>query len=265
MSELHKTCMFDPPEFKSCESKTKDKLIINGSLNFDYWLCHRKKTITNLCGNQIPKRLGASDAGEICGLCGSHLPPYRPYSTPTQKWLTLLGRKSQKVTTPAMNRGHVQEPLIAAEYEKRFGPTRVTSVWTNHSWIAVSPDRLIPDGVLEIKSSDSDNIKLEWIIQVTYQMAVVGVRTAHLAICNLDTKRRLHVYEIRFSPELWDWIYRRLHYFYQCLLTEEEPIHLPYIKKEFKNSPYSDAQTPLGQKLPPWKLLKIKKIFDDVI
>lgn len=265
MSLEHNVVETDVPDINKIESITKDELIVNGKLDYDLWLAWRIQTRTNLFGTQIPQKLGASDAGEICGLCGASKPPYRPYTTPTQKWLNMLGRTTKRPITPAMTRGHTQEPLIALEYEKLYGPTTITSVWVGPSWLAVSPDRLIPGGVLEIKSSDCHNIKLEWICQITYQLAVLQRSFAHLAVCNLDAERRLHIYEIKFSKTIWAWIYKRMDYFYKCLLTEEEPIHLPYIKKEFKRCPSSKEQTPLGLKLFPWNHLKVKIIYDQIL
>lgn len=373
------------------ESRPQDFMVQGGILDTDLWAAWRGQTVPILddlakpeaAQRRVPKWLGASIAGSICGLSGGPPPSYRSYTTPTQQWLIMSGRKPAASENANMQRGHRQEPLIATEYEAVTGvKTRVTGGWEKGGWMGVSPDRLIelpqlkekrvrtakhpakkqkkklkktrvsdvaatpitpfsrnsttvelaaesgprslpeqalppelaarpeppeaqlqptPDplrvspcpvllppatvsasstpsgawelalgdlqntrtdtpsrqGVLEIKSTDADGPKLEWICQIMYQMHVVNVQVGHLCICNLEKERLLRVYEIAYSPEWWAWMKIRLDYFYQCLLDDTEPRLLRYIKREMMEHQGLKTQCEFGDTYPPLGKLKI--------
>lgn len=134
----------------------------------------------------------------------------------------------------------------------------------------VSPDRIIHKdisgtarrGVLEIKSSDVDAIKLEWICQVMYQMHVVDVTYAHIAVVNLSSKRKLNVFEVEYDAEWWEWMRVRMEYFYQCIYEDVEPRLLRYIKKEVMEGK-GNPQCEWGDVYPPIKRLRVNQFIKD--
>lgn len=216
---------------------------------------------------EIPKFLGASRAGAICGLCGASKVPYRAYSTPAKEWMILSGRIPTETYNENMQRGHRQEPLIDRQFQIEMGiETYVTGGWEGGSWKGVSPDRLIKENgtvtsLVEIKSSDEVGYKTEWICQIMYQMNVVRVKYGYLCICNLEKERIFQVYKVQYSEKWWEWMRVRLDYFYQCLLDDTEPRLLRYIKGEFLRAT-KNTKCELGWTFPPLKSLKVETIMN---
>lgn len=353
-------CIFEKLEKRRMELSTNEYMVQDGILNIPLWKDWRDQTVKVCIETQendtekkkkeveVPKFLGASISGAICGLSGAPLHPWRPYTTPTKEWLKMTGRIPKDSYNENMARGHRQEPLISDLFEVEMGiKAHVTGGWEKKgTWMGVSPDRLVKipteidktylpplhefqslqdghggtprtlqesitppsllpshpdsssgaeghldgtvnlepnstanhapiqalgktvtevvDAVIEIKSSNVDGPKTEWICQVMYQMHVVGVKYGYLCICDLEGDRNFQVYKIEYSESWWKWMQVRMDYFYQCLLQDVEPTKLRYIKAEMMSG-MKNPKCEFGKTYPPLKDLKIETIMSKKI
>lgn len=168
------------------------------------WLEERKKGI------------GASEAGTVMGVS--------PFKTPQKLWMQKTGRLAPEPESPAMREGHWLEYATAAAFEDMTGATVDPSTlgdWLavddDSPWLRVSPDRCYwengtkpedrtPENwcVLELKSTnkpvDPENPPLYWILQLQYQMGVLGARKG--ALCWID--KSAHANEQAFGYKLYD-------------------------------------------------------------
>lgn len=154
------------------EFNTNENMVKDGILDTSSWEKWRNQQVElNIPSlknespkkRKIPKFLGASTAGGILGLCGSHEPPWRPYTTPTKEWMKMTNRTAKQPYNHFMARGHFQEPLIADKFEELTGiKVHVTGGWEKPgTWMGVSPDRLIKTPVSSVSSNPiSDPISL---------------------------------------------------------------------------------------------------------
>ena len=170
----------------------------------DEWLEERKKGI------------GASDAGTVMGVS--------PFKTRTKLFMQKTGRLAPDPETPAMREGHWLEFATAAAFEELADA--VVDPSTEGDWLAVdtkdeflrvSPDRCwwpkdTPEKertkknwcVLELKSTnkpvDPDSLPMYWILQLQYQMGVMGAKKG--ALCWID--KSAHAGEPAFGYKMFD-------------------------------------------------------------
>ncbi len=154
--------------------------------------------------------IGASEAAAVLGKS--------PYCTAYQLWQQKRAERSGGATEEknlAFDIGHTLEPLVVEQFAAKTGA--VIDPESVGDWIAynperpclrVSPDRLYTlDGqqcVLECKTTrigiDTDDLPVQYIIQLMYQMHVLGVERGALAW--IDTTRAKFDYTfIDYSPE----------------------------------------------------------------
>ena len=158
----------------------------------DEWLEERKKGI------------GASEVGTIFG-CS-------PFKTPLKLFLEKTGKLPPVQETPAMREGHWFEFASAAAFADMNDV--IIDPSTEGDWLAVDDDlphlRVSPDRcfwpkdtpvedrtpenwmVLELKSTarpvDPENPPIHWILQLQYQMGVLGAKRG--ALCWIDKTAR---------------------------------------------------------------------------
>lgn len=109
----------------------------------------------------------------------------------------ITGIVPQQPQTSDQARGHEFEPLIRGWFQKMHPDWSVeeTSTWQHsvREWQTADPDGIVtlPDGtveLLEIKTADDihswgDDVPIGYLVQVMWQMDVIGARRTHLAAC----------------------------------------------------------------------------------
>lgn len=140
--------------------------------------------------------IGSSEVASILGV--------NPWMSSYQLWQIKTGKVKpvEDNTNLRLSVGHDLEARVASTFEAVNG--YAVDSTTEGDWVAynpekpylrVSPDRIysdgIEDGILEIKTTvkdiDVDNIPLNYFCQVQYQLAVLGLKEAHLAWINMLT------------------------------------------------------------------------------
>lgn len=133
--------------------------------------------------------IGSSDIAKVCGLS--------PYGGPLDVYLDKLGLYHQP-ENQAMRMGTLLEPIIAQLYTERVGaplilPAVPTSRHLHYPWAIASPDRIDVDRsrIVELKTSGStegwgqegtDEVPPGYLVQVQWQLFVVGVEQADVAV-----------------------------------------------------------------------------------
>jgi len=117
-------------------------------------------------------------------------------------------------------RGNREEAKIANAYARKMNVRlREVGIYTHPTvgWIAASPDRLVVGSaeVIEIKStSAAPSLSDSWLIQLTIQLACVGVETGYLVAQQVG-RRELVVWKVKFDREL-----------FSALITLLAPLHV---------------------------------------
>ena len=90
----------------------------------------------------------------------------------------LTGESPESFTSGYMERGNELEPLAVEEYEMQtFSSATNGGFWTMGEWIGDSPDRMVDDGVLEVKCPAYNtmiNYLLKGELPRQYKWQVVG-------------------------------------------------------------------------------------------
>jgi len=151
------------------------------------------------------KGIGGSDAPTVCGVS--------PWRTPFQLYLEKRGEGEPQAETEPMTWGKLMEPVIRKRYADMVGmevavPQEIL-VHPKYPWMLASVDGLLPDRVLEIKTSrtaqgwgqpGSDEIPEAYLLQVTHYMSVTGRNRADVAV--LIGGSDFRVYTVEKDPEL---------------------------------------------------------------
>lgn len=178
------------------------------------------------------RRIGSSDAANVCGIEGAFGSPLETY---LEKMGALLRRQ-----TEAMRLGLLLEPVVAQLYQEETGhevrltaPPGETRSFYRESlpWASATPDRFAGPAespwILELKIASlardwgqpgTDEIPLPYLLQVQHQMAVLDRDRADVAVLIAGTDFR-H-YTVRRHEELiaslmqieaafWDRLQRR--------------------------------------------------------
>jgi putative phage-type endonuclease len=148
------------------------------------WLAERRKGI------------GASEAAAVCDLS--------PWTTPLEVYLDKTEQVADKPMTPAQRIGLLMEPVVAQLYEEAMNTKLVIpaqhQVHPDFPFIRANPDRSSADGAVNVqlktaafKSNDwgpplSDEVPLQYLIQVQHEMLVTGQKLTHLAVLFLQDK-----------------------------------------------------------------------------
>lgn len=145
--------------------------------------------------------IGSSEIAAVLGLS--------PWESPFSLWHRKAGNVPVEIDdNPQMEWGRRLEPVIAAKFADEHPELSVVGCGTYHaagrSWQRANPDRLLfgpeqtsepwdepPIAVLEIKNvrsrdgwgdPDTDDVPIHYRTQVLWQMDVMGVERAHLAV-----------------------------------------------------------------------------------
>jgi putative phage-type endonuclease len=155
------------------------------------------------------KGIGASEAAAVCGLT--------EWSTPLQVFLDKTGQSADRPMTPAQRIGLLMEPVVTQLYEEAMNVKTIIPpqhmVHPEYPFIRANPDRFSDDGTINIqlktaafKSEDwgeplTDDIPVQYLIQVQHEMLVTGKQITHLPVLFLSDKE-FSVYVIEPHKQL---------------------------------------------------------------
>lgn len=156
--------------------------------------------MTTLTGFQLPEPLapGTSEwwtkysASKVAAIVG-----LSKWDTPRSIYDAMKGIVPLQPQTDVQGRGHEFEPLIRGWFSNMHLDWTIeeTSTWQHslRDWQTADPDGIVtlPDGtveLLEIKTADDihswgDEVPIGYLVQVMWQMDVIGARRTHLAAC----------------------------------------------------------------------------------
>lgn len=159
--------------------------------------------------------IGGSDIGTICGV--------NKWSSARQLYLKKTGMYEDDFDGAASERmhfGHVLEPIVANEYERRSGNKVVISpatlVHSEHPWALANIDRLIVDeegkpyGILECKTAseymadewEEGNVPISYIYQLTWYLGITGLKYGCFAA--IVGGNKFFMYELPFDEDLFN-------------------------------------------------------------
>lgn len=177
------------------------------------WLANRSKGI------------GGSEVGAICGV--------NKYSSPRLVYLKKTGQYDPEFSDASRERmywGHVLEPVVASEFERRTGKKVVVSPATlqhkDHPWALANIDRFIVDdngvpyGILECKTADSrmlddwaeGDVPVSYIYQLTWYLLITGLKYGAFAC--LVGGNKFFYYEVYFNDDLAEEIFQKANHFW---------------------------------------------------
>lgn len=177
------------------------------------------------------RKAGSSDVGAIVG-CSK-------YRSPEEMWSTWYN-PPVIVETEHMKRGKEREDPILEKYNSLFKNRAFkTGPWQRldfHERYAVNPDALIladletgERGVVEIKSKvhKPKLVSYEHLIQMQYQMKFTEAKFADYVVESGYPDNIIYsIWRIDYSEEFWEWTYKRLKYFFDCVEKGEKPVYL---------------------------------------
>lgn len=175
-----------------------------------------------------PYVITASKVGTILGV--------NPWCSEYEQWAIDTGKLSQQDPGIPAQIGHVLEPFIAAEFERRHpqmhigDPGDFTVVQHPvYDWLYCTPDRMVNNAVpLECKYSNPMD-KSDWVeqdgplsyqAQVQVQMACLGADHGYLmALVGYD----FHEYTFEFSQRFFDLVVKKCEKYLECVAMDKPP------------------------------------------
>jgi putative phage-type endonuclease len=153
--------------------------------------------------------IGASEAAAACGLS--------PWKTPYELWSDKTSDELDERDSSRMEWGRRLESVVLAKYAEGLGDgveletPCLLRVSEQYPWMACTPDGLLPDRVVEIKTAGmanarewgepgTDAVPLHYLIQVTHQMIVTGRKKADIPVLIGGSDYR--VYSVELDAEL---------------------------------------------------------------
>lgn len=206
--------------------------------------------------------IGGSEAAAVLGIC--------PYRSPLQLYLAKTGEDIEQRETWAMKLGTAAEPILSAEYRRRYATKLHEQVFLRHEehpWMFATLDGVTPDGtVVEFKTAgwrqarewgeeDSDEVPLPYLVQVQHQIAVAGLDTAHVfASIDREEPKRFIVHR---NDELISILVKREQAFWQHVCNRTR-LESPGLEQRFALQssdhkvmhllyPEAEGAIPLGQ------------------
>lgn len=214
------------------------------------------------------KGIGASEVAAVLGIC--------PFYTPYELWCVKTGRMQKKdILNESQSRiRHFHEETIAKEYEARNNckvyPVPETLYHKDYPFVLCHLDRKIEgeDKLLECKSAfsfigymwgvdGSDEVPLNYIVQVQYQLAITGYQEADLAV--LIGTDDFRTYHFKRDEVLISKILDEVKKFWQCVETDTQP---ELINRNDAMLAYPKSNGDLKEAEP--EVLKIVEDFRDV-
>lgn len=161
------------------------------------WLALRKQDVT---------------ASEVAALFGAH-----PYKTALQLYAEKKGISRGQGDNPAMRRGRIMEPAVAAalmEERPDLGVLLKADVYVRDAAkrIGATPDYILHDGSpVEMKTAAPmifdrdwrDGPPLAYQLQLLTQMALLGAQRGHIAVLIDNPAKDLHVVEVPWHEGAW--------------------------------------------------------------
>ena len=172
--------------------------------------------------------IGASEAAAACGLS--------PWCTPFELWQRKTSDAEQQPDSAAMEWGRRLEAVVLHKYAEDTGTSPespcLTVVSKEYPWMSCTPDGLLPDRVIEVKTSGhaklsdwgeagSGEIPLQYLLQVTHQMIVTGRRLADVPVLFSGSDYRC--YTVPYDAELGDLLIQREQAFWQHVENKTPP------------------------------------------
>lgn len=189
------------------------------------WLAERKKSV------------GGSDAPAVMGV-GAY-EDHTAFRVAAEK----LGLAPPMRDSETLRWGHVLEPIIRREAERRF-PSVIThdGPWTlrrdAREYMHASLDGVVEEddlhttpGVLQCKLTSSHPsefepgtpLRLAWDVQVQHEMAVTGFRWARMAVLNAFRGLKFHSWDVERNDAFIELLAERCREFMQMVARNELP------------------------------------------
>ena len=196
--------------------------------------------------------IGASEAAAACGLS--------PWKTPYELWSDKTSAIVIEAQSSRMEWGHRLEGVVMLKYLEDLPPEAGTleapcqfQVSADYPWMGCTPDGLLPDRVVEIKTAGlgqarewgeegTDAVPLQYLLQVTHQMICTGRKKADIPV--LIGGNDYRVYSVDLDEELANLLITRERDFWQHVENKTPP--------EVKS--IADAQSRAGRRtaVSPW-------------
>jgi len=207
--------------------------------------------------------IGGSDIGPICGVS--------PFTSARQIYLNKTGQfpdsvKPDNASSERMHFGHMLEPIVADEYEKRelceggshpdyhLEVVDATMQSLENEWALANVDRLIvdsngvPQGILECKTTseymndewESGDILTTYIYQLNWYLYVTGLQWGAFAC--LVGGNKFYTYEMTRNDELiQDILLPRAKAFWEDNVVKLQEPEMQSTDTEFANGIYSEV------------------------
>ena len=175
--------------------------------------------------------IGASEAAAACGLS--------PWKTPYELWADKTSALVIESQSARMEWGSRLESVVMLKYLEDLPPEAGTleapcqfQVSREYPWMGCTPDGLLPDRVVEIKTAGlgqarewgeegTDAVPLQYLLQVTHQMVVCGRRKADIPV--LIGGNDYRVYSVELDEELADLLITRERAFWTHVENKTPP------------------------------------------
>lgn len=180
-------------------------------------------------------RMSGIGSSEVATIIGAN-----PYETPYQLWRRKKGIDGPKEENSAMHLGHVLEPAVAQLWQEKTGKSiikRSAGDWVvydeKYPYMRVSPDRLFwgkdkspaNRGILECKTTqmriDEDSIPKYWLVQLQYQLGVMGLK--HGALAWLSMGRDFGHKSFPFHKDIFEAVQYKVTRFWEDNILGDRP------------------------------------------
>ena len=175
--------------------------------------------------------IGASEAAAACGLS--------PWKTPYELWADKTSAIVIEQQSARMEWGNRLEAVVMLKYLEDLPPEAGTleapcqfQVSAEYPWMGCTPDGLLPDRVVEIKTAGlgqarewgepgTDAVPLQYLLQCTHQMIVCNRRKADIPV--LIGGNDYRVYSVDLDEELANLLITREREFWQHVENKTPP------------------------------------------
>lgn len=174
--------------------------------------------------------VGASEVAAVVGLS--------PYETALDVWARKTRRAPPDRETDAMQLGNLLEPVVLELYRQRVGPVVPAGAETlrhgRYRFALATPDGFAEEGarLVECKTAGArtreqwgeglDEVPVQYLVQVQWQLLVTGRERAHLAALLLGDQD-FRVYEIERAPRLIEQLVERVARFWRDNVANDTP------------------------------------------
>ena len=175
--------------------------------------------------------IGASEAAAACGLS--------PWKTPYELWADKTSALVIEQQNSRMEWGNRLESVVMLKYLEDLPPEAGTleapctfQVSAEYPWMGCTPDGLLPDRVVEIKTAGlgqsrewgeegTDAVPLQYLLQVTHQMICTGRKKADIPV--LIGGNDYRVYSVTLDEDLAGLLIEREREFWQHVEARTPP------------------------------------------